>query len=149
MGGWSRGGDDAREACEVCREMGVPVRFLFLIDPVPAYGWKALLRVVPFAPLQRVYTAPGNILEASPAYPLGGGIAQVLAGEEHSRILRRALIQGVPTRYVMGDHSDSGWRSEDTDDFVVEQGARYGVVFDPLDRTTVAQALGLYGGGAT
>lgn len=120
VGGWSRGGDDAIAACEYCRARGVPVRFLFLIDPVPAFGWRAALRLIPFAPIERFYPPIVNVV---------GGIAQVLAGDEYSRLLRHARVQDVPSYYVAGDHSDSGWRSMETDRFIVSEGRRYGLLW--------------------
>lgn len=122
LGGWSRGADEVYHACEKLRKMGVPVRFLFLIDPVPARGVRAIGRVLPFLRLPRDYPPPVNVI---------GGVAQVLAGEEHSRLFRRASVADVPTRYIRGRHGDSGWRSLETDAFVVEQGQRHGLIWTP------------------
>src|SRR5688572_5612520 len=50
--GWSRGGDSAIDFVPECLKLGVAVRFLGVFDPVPARGWKAAWRIVPFTKLQ-------------------------------------------------------------------------------------------------
>lgn len=83
--GWSRGGDSAIDFVPEALKLGVAVRFLGVFDPVPARGWKAAIRIVPFAKLPMWYERPKV-----------GAIAQVLAAENHSRITRHARIKIDP-----------------------------------------------------
>lgn len=99
LAGWSRGGAEVYNACETAREVGMPVKALLLFDPVPARWWTAVVRVIPWFPILRSVPRPAN----------ADVVIQILAGEEHSRLLRHVVVEHDPKRdpvphYLPGNH---------------------------------------------
>jgi hypothetical protein len=122
--GWSRGADEMIEFVDECLKLGVAVRFLGVFDPVPARGMRAFKRIIPFLPLPRHYPRP-NV----------GSVCQVLAGDEHSRLLRHARIELDEKRdYELSipgaDHGESG-RGPRAEKFMETSAAIAGVAWKP------------------